>query len=154
MYPRQTVIMRQLQPVALLVAIVAVVMSVFNLVYLTESQMHNIELQLALQQGQIYDALEKAVLSSKDKDKDPLLAINLIILAIGLILSLLVAVRSADQLLRPMDALVNQIEKLERGDLSLQEDQQKLGTVGGNLANKLQLLGKRLAGERTELETT
>jgi signal transduction histidine kinase len=266
MFPRRAIIIRQLQLIALLVAVVAIVMSILNLSYLTESQLRRVVSQLDLQRDQIYNALEKAAL--KAKEKDPMLAIandaevrsalqatinrieslnyaaiveengniltavsighadqigktnqelqdlldsysfsqiasliwgqatyehsyqaalgpksngsalsvrlsfgvaasklrgtiadifiiNLIIIIVGLILSILVAVRSADTLLHPMDALVNQIEKLERGELNLQDDsQQKLGVVADNLGMKLQMLSKRLAGERTELETT
>jgi signal transduction histidine kinase len=265
MFPRQTIIIRQLQLIALLIAVVAILISFLNMSYVTEGQLRRIESQLSMHRDQIYNALEKAVLNPSEKDplsaigndsavrsalqvtvnkiealkyaavtddkgkilsavnigradhlgegeqelqallddyslmqigsllwgraiyqhsylaalgrKDDgsvltvrirfgipaaklrstianIFIINLTIVIVGLILSIVIAIRSADMLLRPMDALVNQIEQLERGELNLQDDHQKPGTVADGLAKKLQLLGKRLAGERTELETT
>src|SRR5207237_10531244 len=55
--------------------------------------------------------------------------------------------------LQPIETITAQIEKLERGELNM-EDSQKLGAIANGVVSKLQLIGKRLAGQRTELETT
>lgn len=78
---------------------------------------------------------------------------NLAIVILGLALTLVVASGTANMLLKPVETLVTQIEKLERGEVNIQDDNSKLGAFA-SAANKLQMLSKRLAGERTELETT
>ncbi|MEW6734928.1 MAG: ATP-binding protein [Acidobacteriota bacterium] len=265
MVPRRTIILRQLQLTTLLIAVLGGVMFIFNLAYLTKSQLTGVESQLTLAREQIYRALEATITREKtylsaasisndmnvraalqtavnrvavlryaaivdqsgkslaavdlerDRhrevgqvdmqsllDRNPLIqmaslawgdeiyfysfpislgrydnqqalgitirfgvpasqlrgiiadavGINIFVVLSGLVLAIFVAFHSANLLLRPMETLINQIEKLEQGELNIQEDPQKLGSVAGSVVNKLQLLGKRLAGERTELETT
>jgi signal transduction histidine kinase len=85
-----------------------------------------------------------------------LLIANIILFFTGIIASLIIASYSADILIKPMEALSNQLEKLEKGEIPAQEEQEESGAriMPPSLKVKLQLLGDRLAGERNELEIT
>jgi signal transduction histidine kinase len=80
--------------------------------------------------------------------------INFFIAIIALIMSVMITFRAANRLLQPLDLLISQLEKIERGELNISGNSQKLDLISIGLVNKLQVLSKRLAGERTELETT
>ncbi|MBL8150690.1 MAG: hypothetical protein JNN15_12255 [Blastocatellia bacterium] len=83
-----------------------------------------------------------------------IVVVNLSLIVIGMLVATLAAIRSADTLTRPVEVLVDQIEKLERGDdLGFQEEK-ITNEMPQSITSKLQMLSKRLAGERTELETT
>ncbi len=84
---------------------------------------------------------------------DALLA-NLILFVTSIFASLVISFRSADLITRPMDALSRQLEELEKGNLSIYEENSISKTMPKSLQLKLQLLGTRIAGERTELEVT
>lgn len=84
---------------------------------------------------------------------DSLIA-NLILFFTSIIASLIIANLSADMLVKPMEALSSQLEKMEKGELSAQEESSDAKIMPPSLKVKLQLLGNRLAGERSELEIT
>lgn len=79
---------------------------------------------------------------------------NLILFVTALIASLLISFRSAQLIIKPMDALSKQLEALEKGQLNIEEESSGVKTMPKSLQLKLQLLGSRMAGERTELEVT
>lgn len=80
--------------------------------------------------------------------------INLVIFFVGVTLSIIAARQSANLLVKPLEELMGQLEKMEKGEVTVQEEGQKSFLAGSSIALRLQLLGKRLAGERTELEAT
>ncbi|MEM4405397.1 MAG: ATP-binding protein, partial [Nitrososphaerota archaeon] len=78
-------------------------------------------------------------------------AIDLGIVVLAFVVAIVLAVRAADAQLAPLEAVSGQLERLERGELFFQEENSHLA---GEIAGRLQMLSKQLAGERTELEQT
>lgn len=78
-------------------------------------------------------------------------AIDLGIVLLAFIVTTLLAVRAAEYQLAPLEAVSGQLERLERGEAVSPEES---GRLTNDIASRLQMLGKRLVGERTELEQT
>ncbi len=82
------------------------------------------------------------------------LLVNLILFFTSIVAAAIIALKSADLITKPLDALSNQLEKLEKGEVIQDEETAKFQTMPHSLKLKLKLLGNRMAGERNELETT
>lgn len=80
--------------------------------------------------------------------------VNLILFFTSIVAAAIIALKSADLITKPLDALSNQLEKLEKGEVIQDEETAKIQTMPHSLKLKLKLLGNRMAGERNELETT
>lgn len=79
---------------------------------------------------------------------------NLILFVASIFASLVISFRSAALITKPIEALSKQLEALEKGNLAISEENSSSRTMPKSLQLKLQLLGSRIAGERTELEVT
>ncbi|MBI4851473.1 MAG: hypothetical protein HY819_06745 [Acidobacteria bacterium] len=79
---------------------------------------------------------------------------NLILFVTSIFASLIISSRSAELINKPIEALSKQLEQLEKGNLDIEEENSGAQTMPRSLQLKLQLLGSRMAGERTELEVT
>lgn len=82
------------------------------------------------------------------------LLVNLILFLTSIVVAAIIALKSADLITKPLDALSNQLEKLEKGEVIQDEETSKIQTMPHSLKLKLKLLGNRMAGERNELEMT
>lgn len=79
---------------------------------------------------------------------------NFIIFVTSIFASLIISSRSAKLITKPIEALSKQLEELEKGNLDVEQENSGSQAMPKSLRLKLQLLGNRMAGERTELEVT
>lgn len=80
--------------------------------------------------------------------------LNLFLLMGSLGISLFIALRSTTLLSTPLEDILNQMEKLEKGEFNLSEVAPEAQLLHLPIINKLHVLSRRLAGERKDLETT